>query len=246
MQLDVEPIRACGPPQLFGQFDGFATLQQRIPDDKGPGRKPLLAGAQRGHHGAVVRCEFVRRIDQHQSPARRWRQNRFHSHESVAGRDGHAAPFLRKLRGQNLLLGAVQFEEAQAILRPQHAERDPWRTRIVPQHAIRIRGADQPQIVGHGFRRIVSPPEQFNAVAKLGVPDRVSLLERIHAGAGMRIDHQQRLLLLGEKSQQRDQHDVLQRVGVVAGMVAVAIAQHRAELRYRRGRRLDPCRRTSG
>ena len=69
------------------------------------------------------------------------------------------------------------------------------------QHAIRVHGADLADIIGHRLRQIVALPKHGDAVAELGVPHREALLERIHARASMRVDHNDWLVLANESAQ---------------------------------------------
>ena len=65
------------------------------------------------------------------------------------------------------------------------------------------------------------------------------VVEAVQAGARVGVDHRDRRGLGRQVLQDRDQHHVLEDVGVVAGMEAVAVAEHT-------GRMVPPWRRGSG
>jgi hypothetical protein len=67
----VQPVAGTGPLQPVGHLVRFDGRQHRMPDQVGAGGEALQAVLDRGGHFHVVALDFVGRVDQHQSAARR-------------------------------------------------------------------------------------------------------------------------------------------------------------------------------
>ena len=94
------------------------------------------------------------------------------------------------------------------------------------QTAVRVGGADHVHVVLHRGGQVVALPQAGDAVPELGDLGGVAFGQWIEPGAGMGVDEPVGLVLLVQVVQQLNQHDVLEHIGVVAGVKGVAVTQH--------------------
>jgi hypothetical protein len=77
-----------------------------------------------------------------------------------------------------------------------------------------------------------------HALGGLAAGARVIAIEPVQARARVGVDHRQRGLLFEHVIERGDQHQVLEHVGVIAGMEGVAVAEH--EKKYLKGGGMHP------
>ena len=121
----------------------------------------------------------------------------------------------------------MQLERAQLVLRAQQHLGERRRAGVLGEHAVGIEGAHQRDVVGERRRQVVARPEQADAALVFAVLLRVAAEQRIAAGAGVGVDEAIALVLRAEMTQDEHQHQVLEDVGMVAGVKGVAVGEHR-------------------
>src|SRR5690606_18662328 len=134
-----------------------------------------------------------------------------------------------RARRERAVLRRMQLEQIGAVLRAQALPCEPRRAGITDEPlAPTVESADELEEPRDRRRRLLRAPQ----LADPGFPFARLLRGRgaevVAAGAGMRLDVAERLLLGREGVEQRDEHDVLQRVRVIARVIGVQVAQHRS------------------
>ena len=112
------------------------------------------------------------------------------------------------------------------VLRAKQHLRERGRARVLRKHAVGVEGAHQRDVVGERRRQVVARPEQADAALVFTVLLGVAAEQRIAAGAGVGVDEAIALVLRAEMAQHQHQDQVLEHVGVVAGMKGVAVGEH--------------------
>ena len=174
----------------------------------------------------VVVAGFVGRIDQHQRAARRRRQQCLEGVETVGGGDADAPALILEVVLQDFAVAAVEFEQAQAILRAQGLQGEPGGAGIKTQVAVRIAGAHLIDIVGQRGGQILAGPQLADAALVFLQLGRIARVQCIQTRARMGVDDPERFVFLPQVTAQLDEQKVLQHIGVIAGMKGVAVAQH--------------------
>src|SRR5579875_3073109 len=157
---------------------------------------------------------FEGRINQHKPPPLARRQQRTQSLIAVAGVHAHL-PIMGKARAQQGGIFRMKFATSQPIPLAHAGSDQKWRTRIKPQ------ALDEPEIVGQSWRR--TRKQQADATPPLPRPLRRPLLQRIGAGAGVRIQDKERALFASESAQEPHEQRVLHAICKIAGMKGVPI-----------------------
>ena len=216
------------------QFVRFGPRDHRVPDHVAAGGELLQALLQAGAHPGVIGLDLVARVHQHQPAARGRRQQGAQALEAVFPLERDLAVVLELLHvgGQRLAVGRMQLEQPQLVARllAQQRLRDEGRAGVDLRLALRVERGDELQVVGHQRRRVgrERAREQLeDAVLRLAGGAGEVAVQPVQSGAGMGVDHRDGRGLGREVLQHRDQHHVLEDVGVVAGMEAVAVAEHR-------------------
>ncbi len=135
---------------------------------------------------------------------------------------------LAEVGGEDAVVGRVALVEVQAVARAQQHLREGRRAGVLREPAAAVELAHPRDIVGQRRRQTGRVPEPADAVAVLGVALRVVALERVAAGAGVGVEQGVGLGLERHVAQHLHQHQVLEHVGVVAGMEGVAVGEHGA------------------
>ncbi len=81
-------------------------------------------------------------------------------------------------------------------------------------------------IVRQGGRQVGAAPKAANAFTVLGLLLRVLALQQVATGPRMGVDKAQRLVFGHHVAQHLGQHQMLEHVGMVAGVEGVSIGQH--------------------
>jgi hypothetical protein len=90
--------------------------------------------------------------------------------------------------------------------------------------AVAVEATDEFQVAAERTGRLAEVPQTRDPVAELAGLRRVAA-EVVASGPGVRLEVGERLVLARQRLDQRDQHDVLQHVGEVAGVEGVAVVQ---------------------
>ena len=96
------------------------------------------------------------------------------------------------------------------------------------QHVVRIELFYLLLVLRKCRRQAALPPQLADTILEFALLLGESAVDRIDAGAGVRVHEPERRLLGGQVGQHLYQHEVLEYIGVVAGMEAVAVAEHLA------------------
>jgi hypothetical protein len=120
----------------------------------------------------------------------------------------------------------MHLEQPKAIAFTQLTERNERRARIVPQACVRIEARDKLEIVRDRGRYLAPPPQSSHPFRELAALGRPFAFERVEAGARMGVDDPERRVLEREVAQQAQQDEVLEHVGVVAGVEGMAVTEH--------------------
>ena len=184
------------------------------------GESPMRL-AERVDDVPVLGLGLVRRVDEHETAALGRR------HEADAARKTvltqHADAPIGRERSASCAARRDELEQIQAVVSSQHLSREPRRARVTRKgsrsplyRCTRSSSAPRLGAGGSGGRPELSMPDLVFAVLL-----RVARPQAVPAGARVRLDVAQRLGLRGETSEDADQHDVLEHVGVVAGVKRV-------------------------
>ena len=111
----VQPVGGAEALQAFRQLAGFELGQHRVPQRVSAGREALQGFLQAFDDGGVVVFRFIRRVDQHQRAARRWRQQGLEPGKAVPFIDRHLATGALEAFLQQLDVGAVHLVQTQAV-----------------------------------------------------------------------------------------------------------------------------------
>jgi hypothetical protein len=92
--------------------------------------------------------------------------------------------------------------------------------------AAAVEAPHQLDITRQRRRQVGRRPQPRDAAFVLGVLLRVAPFERIAAGAGVGVDQREGFRLGRHRAQHLGEHQVLEHVGMVAGMESVAVGEH--------------------
>src|SRR5690606_2604501 len=159
------------------------------------------------------------------------RQQRLDGGIAVALVHAHAR-VARETLLQRGRLARLQFAARDPVLLAQRAGQQPWRTRIRSRTMLRAAGVD-----GGAVRRqrgVFTPLQQrANAIGRFPGPPRMLAIELVQAAPGVGIEREAGARLGHQRIAQRQQHGVLEDVGMVAGVEGVAIV-HRGRRAWSR------------
>ena len=91
---------------------------------------------------------------------------------------------------------------------------------------MRVELADSGEVVRHRRRQVIASPQPPDAIDGLGRLVGLLAVERITPPARMRVDVVPGLVLAIEVVEQFEQYEVLENVGVIAGVEGVTVAEH--------------------
>ena len=138
----------------------------------------------------------------------------------------------------------MQLEQAQAIGVAQHLPRQPRRSGVVPEFAVRVQFAHLIEVRieqrRQRFTAFGRAPQGADAGIEFGLLLRPFVVQRVEAGTSMRVDVPERLVLLREVIEHLHKHSVLEDIGVIAGVEGVTVTEHRRAMcarSIRRGQR---------
>ena len=201
----------------------------RIPERVAAGREAPHALAQGAQQALELVGRLEGRIDQHQAAALDRRQQRL-QHLVAVGLAHLDCAVAGELALERQRFRRVQFAGDEAIARPQRHANQPRRARIAPDAApggseLAVVGRDRRQIARHGGRHAGArrADQAGDAGLRLAGAPRQAAAQIIAAGAGMGVEHEQLLVLGRQQAQQLAERRVLQDVGEVAGVIAMAI-----------------------
>ena len=121
----------------------------------------------------------------------------------------------------------VHFKQAQAIRIATRLQRNPGRSGIDLQLAVRVEGTNHLQVIGDCRRCIRGIPNRANSLFELSALLRPGTGQVIEASPRMQIDKPVCSGLLVLVLQDLEQYHVFEHIGVVAGMKAVAVAEQK-------------------
>jgi hypothetical protein len=128
---------------------------------------------------------------------------------------------------QQPAVGRVELEQAHPVVGAQERRGTARRARVEAQlAAVVVQVAHHLEIALHFGGHVLAPEEARDALIELGVLAGKGLVQRVAARPGVGVDVPVGLVLLVEVFEQLDEHEVLEHVGVVAGVEGVAITQH--------------------
>ena len=136
-QPGVQPAGRRQGLQALHHGGGAGLGDDRVPHHVHALRKAQQRVAHRLQHPAVVGMAFVAGVDEHQRAPRRRRQLALERGEAVGLAQLDAGLAAHELL-QRLVVGRVQLEQPQLVLRPQQLARQQRRARIAPQHAVGV------------------------------------------------------------------------------------------------------------
>ena len=226
-QGDVQPTFCRKALQFRGQLHRLAALQLRIPHGIGTGGEPFQSFLQCRDHALVILFFLVRRIDQHQRTTRWRRQQCFQRAKTIGLLHQYARTAPGEVLFENGIVRRVQLVQAHLVLRAQRVLCNQRRTRIQTQDSIRIEVSDHGDIFRQRPGQIRHRPQPRDAAFELGILFRIVAIQRIAARAGVGIDVPERFILLREMAQQFQFDEMLEHIGMIAGMKSVAITQHK-------------------
>ncbi|MCY1244974.1 hypothetical protein D9M72_580770 [compost metagenome] len=122
----------------------------------------------------------------------------------------------------------MQLVEQQAVLRAGQAPRQFRRAGVVAQLAVRVQRLHRLQVVADQFRQVVALPQPGDALLPFAGAAGLVAPQVVQADAGMAVEIGERRVLARHQGEQTGEDDVFQQVGVVAGVVGVAIVHGRA------------------
>jgi len=120
----------------------------------------------------------------------------------------------------------MQFAEHHAVLLPQAGPDDARRAGIPAQFAAGVGHAHRVQIGGNGLGRRAGAPQFLNAALELAILAGHVRIQPITARAGMGIQEKEGFVLGEQGADEQIQNQMLEDIGMVAGMKGVAIAEH--------------------
>jgi len=254
--------------QAPGQVMRLGSGNHRVPHQVAARGKALDALLNAGAHAVVIALDLVARVDQHQRAARpagargRW-QHRAQSFEAVFARhrDRAASLKLGHVARQGLAVGRVQFEQLEPVARglAHQAVHHEGRTGVNAQRARGVEVGHQVKVVVDGRGRFGRLPfggahgghELDDAVLRLAALLGVVAVQPVQTGPGVGVDQVDAGLFEHEVAQRGHQRDVLEHIGVIAGMKGVAVTEHpgmvapefagRATISYNGGLRSEFC-----
>ena len=166
-------VRTCSQPsgasglEALGQLVRLEPLQLRVPDQQHAFGEALQRIPHGGEHVVVVGLELVDG-----------------SISTTPRRDGGGSwPFIPakpsslctsmcglppRWLGQQPMVGRVQLEEAQAILRPQQLHCATRASGVVLERAARVEGPHELDVVRHRGRQVVARPQARDAFLVFG------------------------------------------------------------------------------
>ncbi len=145
---------------------------------------------------------------------------------------------LAEVIGQQLGVGRMQFEQAQAVVLARDLVGHVGRARVVAHLAARIHGLDQVHVLLQRRRQIAALPQRADAGFVFGVLGGVAGIELVDAGARVGVDVTVGGVFLIQVLQQLHGDEVLQHIGVIARVEGVAVTKHRGFPKGMRRRRL--------
>ena len=218
--------------QPLRQLRGFELVHLRVPDHVHAVGEAQDGLAQRRDDAAVVATAFVARVHQHHRAFGRRRHLALEAVEAVLVI--HLGTLqLADVRREDAVVGGVQLEQSQLVLRAQQHLRKRGRAGVLLQHAVGVELAHQLHVVGHRLRQVVTVPEPQHALLELALLLRKAAFERVAARAGVGVDDAVGLVLQVHVAQHADERDVLEHIGVVAGVKGVSVGEHGGDLANR-------------
>ena len=103
---------------------------------------------------------------------------------------------------------------------------DATREAHTEQTTIGIELTHQGNVIAKSGRQIIAPPQAADPVLVFGELNGVTRIQGIGAGARVRVDDPELLVLLAEVARQLNKNQVLEYVGMVAGVKSMAITEH--------------------
>mmetsp|Transcript_10189 Transcript_10189/g.19629 ORF Transcript_10189/g.19629 Transcript_10189/m.19629 type:complete len:633 (-) Transcript_10189:93-1991(-) len=212
--------------QALRELGRLQQLQLRIPDHHDRVRCTLQRLAQRRQHLGVVGLDLVGRVHQQGRAPRGRGQLGLDRCKAVAVADLGVGPGLQ-IAGEDAVVGRMQFVGAQPVGVAQHEMGNRRRAGVLAQLAVGIEVMHQLHVIGQRRGQFIDiVVELGDAAGVLGVLLRIAAFDRVAAGAGVGVDQRVGLVLLAHVAQHAGQHQVLEDVGMVAGMEGVAVGEH--------------------
>ena len=209
--------------QLPRQALRFRSRQQRIPHQVAAGGKALEGAIEGVDQCGVLVLELVGRVDEHDRAPGGRREQCLERCKAVAGGDLHAPSRAVEVRGQRACVGGVALEQAQRVFAAGQALGD---LRGAGIDAGRLTRADDAGVTRQRRRHAGGAAEALDAARGFAVSRRQAAVQRVASGAGMGVDIPVRRGFTVEVIEHLNQHHMLENIGMVAGVVGVAIAEH--------------------
>jgi hypothetical protein len=132
----------------------------------------------------------------------------------------------------------VQLKQLELVVLAQQAVRYERGTRIDLDRGFGVEGRHQVHVVLQGRGQAGDAGEAENAVGGFTAGLGVVAVQPVQAGAGVGVHDHQRCFFFRQVFEGRNQHGVLEHIGVVAGVKGVAVAEHVAMVTRRQGPQL--------
>ncbi|MNP00370.1 hypothetical protein D3C76_921590 [compost metagenome] len=199
----------------------------RIPDRHDRLTHPSDRLVQRGDATLQFVALLERWVDQHHCALLRRRQESSRHQPAVALVHGDAS-LAGHVGLEQATVFRMQFVEQQAILRTGQAPRQLRRAWVVAQLAVRVERPHRLQIISHQLRQIVAIPQTADALLPFAGAAGFVAQQVVETDTGMAVEVGERCVLARHQGEQAGEDGVFQHVGMVAGMVGVAIVHERA------------------
>ncbi|EHM52632.1 hypothetical protein HMPREF9080_02187 [Cardiobacterium valvarum F0432] len=226
MQFDAQIIVREARAQGGGETAAFGAGEAGIPDEIAAIGEALVRGGEGIEDGLVVTFLFVGRVDEDDGAAAWWRQAGNEAGKAVTLCDVQAAAEAERTQVilQRLVIGGMQFVEMQFAGRWQGFGGNQGRAGISVR--CRQQGAQFVPPGGERSGQIGSGKETGETAVVFAVFLRVIAAEVVLPRSGVGIDVVVGLLFAVVVGKHATEQVVFQEVGVVAGVVGVAVTEH--------------------
>lgn len=222
MQLGTQQLRRDATFQGLVETLELALVLDRIPDH----HHRLAHPPDRLVERSDTTLQFVglleRRIDQQHRALFRRRQERPRQQPTVALVHGDP-PFASHVGLEQAAVLGMQFVEQHAVLGAGQAPRQFRRARVVAQGAVRIQVTDHVQVIVQLLGQAFALPQAGDALLPLAGAAGLVTLQVVEADPGMAVQVGVRRVLAPQQGEDPRQHQVLEDIGMVAGVVSVTI-----------------------
>jgi hypothetical protein len=232
---DRDAPHARGDDVREHRVDGRARLD-RVPAQQHASGEAAMRVAQAAREARMLVARLEGRVDEHEPPALGRRQVRLERDPAI--RLAQLDPAVARGRAAQLAQRVgMHLAEEHPVLRARHATHDPRAAGIAQHRAARlVEPAHHAEIGTQGRWRQRVVDDAQDAVARLSGSHGLLAGEVVARAAGMAVEAEEGRGLRGEAVEREGEHRVLQHVGEVPGVEAMAVV-HRARLIPWRGAR---------